>query len=124
MSSFSVDRHSICTKCRGADCCMDCRCDECLSWSVEEMEAYVKLRKSLASKSKSKKSSGSIKSPSASGPSAPNVDFHDIILAHFDVFSQDVDNIIASRSSSIMNRLDELFISIGDRFASLCQHQC
>ena len=29
MSSFSVDRHSICTKCRGVDCSMDCRCDEC-----------------------------------------------------------------------------------------------
>ena len=54
MSTFSVDRHSICTKCRGTECNLECRCDECLSWSVEEMEAYVKLRKSLASKVKRK----------------------------------------------------------------------
>ena len=118
MSSFSVDRHSICTKCRGADCSVDCRCDECLSWSSEELEAYVKLRKSLASKSKGKKSSSSIKSPSAPGPSAPNVDFDDRILADFAVFSQDVDNRIASMSSSVMNRLNDLFGNIDDRFAN------
>ena len=52
MSSFSVDRHTICCKCRGNDCTIDCRCDECMSWSVEEMESYVKLRKSLISKSR------------------------------------------------------------------------
>ena len=45
MSSFSFDRHSICTKCHGADCSLDSRCDECTSWSLEEVEAYVKLRK-------------------------------------------------------------------------------
>ena len=44
MSSFSVDRRSICIKCRGNDCNVDCRCDECLSWTMEEMESYVKLR--------------------------------------------------------------------------------
>ena len=52
MSSFSVDQHFICSKCRGSDCTFDCRCDECMSWSVEEMESSVKLRKLLASKSK------------------------------------------------------------------------
>ena len=30
MSSFSVDRHSFCTKCRGNECNLHCRCDECL----------------------------------------------------------------------------------------------
>ena len=69
---------------------------------LEEMETYVKLRRSLASKCKGKKSSSSIKFPSAPGPSALNVDFDDCILAHFAVFSQDVDNRIASMSSSIM----------------------
>ena len=84
------------------------------------MEAYVKLRKSVAGKSKGKKSSSSIKSPSAPGPSTPNVDFDDHILAHFSVFSQDVDNRIAFMSSSIMNRLNELpvFVNIEDRFAN------
>ena len=42
MSSFSVDRHSFCCKCRGSDCNIENRCDECMSWSVE-MESRVKL---------------------------------------------------------------------------------
>ena len=54
MSSFSLDRHLFCTKCRGSECDHDSRCDECLSWTKEEMYCYVKLRKSLSSKSKSK----------------------------------------------------------------------
>ena len=108
MSSFSVDRHSICSKCRGIDCTFDCRCDECMSWSVEEMESYVKLRKSLASKSK-KKSTSALKTPSSSGLQAPSVDVDEQIRAHIATFSQDVDDRLASVSSSIMTRLDELF---------------
>ena len=52
MSSFSLDRHTYCYKCRGSDCDMDDKCDECMSWTKEEMEAYVKLLKSLTSKSR------------------------------------------------------------------------
>ena len=52
MSSFSLDRHLFCTKCRGSDCDVNARCDECFSWTKEELEGYVKLRKSLSSKSK------------------------------------------------------------------------
>ena len=70
MSSFSVDRHSFCVKCRGSDSNIENRCDECMSWSMEEMESYIKLRKSLASKSCGKKNSCS-KAPSSPGPSAP-----------------------------------------------------
>ena len=73
------------------------------------MEAYVKLRKSLASKSK-KKNSSSVKSQSAPGPSAPFIDVDDKIVLNLRFFSQDVDNRIASMSGAIMNRLDELFI--------------
>ena len=43
MSSLSLDRHLFCIKCRGADCDLNTRCDECLSWTKEEMESYVKL---------------------------------------------------------------------------------
>ena len=108
ISSFSVDRHSICSKCCGSDCSIDCRCDECLSWSVEEMESYAKLRKSLASKSKMKSTSAP-KTPSPSGPQAPSVDVDQQIRAHIATFSRDVDDRLASMSSSIMPRLDELF---------------
>ena len=47
MSSFSLDKHFFCIKCRGAECSLTSRCDECLQWTKEEMESYVKLRKSL-----------------------------------------------------------------------------
>ena len=117
MSRFSVDRHSICTKCRGNDCRIDCRCDECLLWSGEEMESYVKLRKLLASKGK-KKSSSALKTPSASGPPAPSVDVDDKIRAHIATFSQDVDDRLASVSNSIMSRLDELFVNFSERFSN------
>ena len=57
MSSFSLDKHLFCTICRGSECCMNSRCDECMQWTKEEMEKYVKLCKSLSSKSKRSKSS-------------------------------------------------------------------
>ena len=38
MSSFSLDRHLFCTKCRGSECSVSSRCDECFSWTKEEME--------------------------------------------------------------------------------------
>ena len=117
MSSFSVDRHSICTECRGNECNLDCRCDESLSWSVEEMESYIRLRKSVASKSE-KKTSSSVKTPSVPGPSAPSVDVNDKIRCHFAVFSQDVDDRIASMSSSIMNRLDDFFVKFSEKFTN------
>ena len=56
MSSFSLDRHLFCTKCLGSECAVSSGCDECFSWAKEEMEGYVKLRKSLTSKSKKNKS--------------------------------------------------------------------
>ena len=52
MSSFSFDHHTFCSKCRGSDCDFDNKCDECMSWTKEEMEAYIELCKSLASKGK------------------------------------------------------------------------
>ena len=118
MSSYSVDRHSICCKCRGNDCTIDCRCDECLSWSMEEMESYVKLRKSLASKGK-KKSFSTLKTPSSSGPQATSVVVDEKIRAHIATFSWDVDDRLASLSSSLMSRLDELFVSFRSNVSNL-----
>ena len=50
MSSFSLDKHLFCIKCRGSDCTLMSRCDECMQWTKEEMEAYMKVCKSLSSK--------------------------------------------------------------------------
>ena len=107
MSSFSVDRHSFCSKCRCNDCTIDCQCDECMSWSVEEMESYVKLRKSLISKSR-KKPPSAPKAPSAPEPQASLVNVDEQIRAHIATFSQDVDDRLASMSS-IMSTLANLF---------------
>ena len=64
MSSLALDKHTFCFKCRSVDCDYQNKCEECMSWSSREMEANVKLRKSLASKSCKPKSS-SCKPPSS-----------------------------------------------------------
>ena len=69
MSSFSLDKHLFCIKCRGSDCSLLSRCDDCMQWTKEEMESYMKLRKSLSSKAKRSKSS-----PPRSTPNDKSVD--------------------------------------------------
>ena len=53
MIKKSADRHTVCVSCRGFDCDVDCRCDECLEWSEEEIIKYAKYRKSLKSRESS-----------------------------------------------------------------------
>ena len=53
MSKKLADRHTICVSCRGFDCDIDSRCDECLEWSEEEVLKYAKYRKSLKSRESS-----------------------------------------------------------------------
>ena len=86
MSSFSLDRHLFCTKCRGSDCDINSRCDECFSWTKEEVEGYVKLRKSLSSKSK--KSKNPLKSSTSPPRSmAPSVDLDSRFVAQLETVS-------------------------------------
>ena len=70
MSKKSADRHTICVSCRGFDCDIDCRCDECLEWSEEEILKYAKYRKSLKSReSSSHKTALPTPPQTTSGPS-------------------------------------------------------
>ena len=55
ISSPMHDSHLLCINCRGRDCDLSTRCVECEGWSEEAMLKYVKYRKSLESKSKSRK---------------------------------------------------------------------
>ena len=55
MSNIDLDPHVICTSCRGKKCNVDDRCDMCVSWSSERMNAYLKHQSSLERKRKSKK---------------------------------------------------------------------
>ena len=47
MSKKSADRHTVCITCRGFDCDINNRCEECLEWSEDDIIAYAKYRKSL-----------------------------------------------------------------------------
>ena len=50
MSVKTADRHRICVVCRGHDCNVETRCEECIEWPEEEIRLYAKMRKSLKSK--------------------------------------------------------------------------
>ena len=53
MSKKSADRHTVCISCRGFDCDLNSRCEECLEWSEDDVIAYAKYRKSLKSRESS-----------------------------------------------------------------------
>ena len=101
MNSFSLDRHLFCFKSRGSECDLDSRCDKCLSWTMEEMEGYVKLRKSLSSKSK--KNKNPLKT-SASLPrsTAPNVGLDARFAAQLETVNKSVDAKLSDMSSALM----------------------
>ena len=70
MSKKSADRHTLCITCRGFDCDLNNRCEECLEWSEEEVVKYAKYRKSLKSReSSSRKTSVQTPPLTPSGPS-------------------------------------------------------
>ena len=47
MSKKTFDRHTICVSCRGSDCDIDHRCEECTEWPEDEVLLYVKHRRTL-----------------------------------------------------------------------------
>ena len=71
MSKKSADRYTLCVNCRGFDCDVNSRCEECLEWSEEEIAKYAKYRKSLKSRKSSSRSKTSLSTPppTTSGPS-------------------------------------------------------
>ena len=71
MSKKSADRHTICVQCRGFDCDINARCEECLEWSEDEISKYAKYRKSLKSRESSSRKTSLPPPPLAtSGPSS------------------------------------------------------
>ena len=121
MSSLALDKHTFCFKCRGANCDSQNKCDECMSWSSGEMEAYVKLRKSLASKSRKPKS-GSSKPPSSPMSVAPIAhDLSDVsshMTGQFDSLKQSFDTRFEALSNFIFERFDNLARSMSDRMSA------
>ena len=71
MSKKSADRHTICVQCRGFDCDVNARCEECLEWSEDEIAKYAKYRKSLKSRESSSRKTSLPPPPlTTSGPSS------------------------------------------------------
>ena len=68
MSEKSADQHTLCITCRGFDCDLNNRCEECLEWSEEEVIKYAKYRKSL----KSRESSSRAKTSVSTSPLTPS----------------------------------------------------
>ena len=111
MSSFSLDKHLFCIKCRGSDCSLLSRCDECMQCTKEEMESYMKLRRSLSSKSKRSKSS-----PPRSTPHDSDVDIS--ITAQLDSISKSVDQKIEAMSVSLLSKFSSMLESFQPRLNS------
>ena len=63
MSKKSTDRHTICISCRGFDCDINNRCEECLEWSEDDIIKYAKYRKSLKSRESSSKAKTALSHP-------------------------------------------------------------
>ena len=53
MSKKSAVRHTVCITCRGFDCDINNRCEECLELSEDDIVAYAKYCKSLKSRESS-----------------------------------------------------------------------
>ena len=121
MSSFSLDRHMFCIKCRGSDCDQNTRYDEYLSWTKEEMEGYIKLRKSLSSKSKKNKNplKTSSSPPRSTAPVvdldsrfAAQLDTVNRFAAQLDTVNKSMDDKLSAMSSALLSQ----FTSMLDQF--------
>ena len=63
MCKKSADRHTFCISCKGFDCDINNRCEECLEWSEDDINKYAKYRKSLKSRESSSRAKTSISTP-------------------------------------------------------------
>ena len=112
MSSIDRDKHLYCIKCRGFECSVKLRCDECKDWSKEEMLAHEKIRKSLASKSKgrgkSSSNSKSSKKPASPPSTSVPLDIDDRFKEQHDRLVRDMDDRMELLSSSLLDQIKAL----------------
>ena len=111
MSSIDRDKHLNCIKCRGYECSVELRCEECKDWSKEEMLAHEKIRKSLASKSKGRGKSSSSKSnkkPASSPSTSVTLDLEDRFEAQHDRMLREMDERMDLLSSSLLGQIKNL----------------
>ena len=111
MSSIDRDKHLICIRCHGYECVVDSRCEECESWSKEEMLAHEKIRKSLASKSKGrgKSSTKVVKKPASPPKTSADVDLDNRFAAQYDRMLKEMDGRMNSYLSSLLGQIRSIF---------------
>ena len=87
---------------------MDNKCDECMLWAREGIEAYIKLRKSLAGKSKHRK--GSSKPPTSPQSAAPveNVDADVKTASQISSLSKNVDEKLVAMPEGLFSKFNDL----------------
>ena len=109
MSKKTADRHTLCVNCRGFDCDINTRCEECLEWPVEEVRLYAKYRKSLKSKDSSSKAKASVPTPPpadsrCSPQPAPRTDLHSQVDS-LRATVQSLSDTISSRLNDFMSQI-------------------
>ena len=114
MSSIDHDKHLICICCRGCECSVILRCEECENWSKEEMLAHEKIRKSLASKSKGrgKSSTKIVKKPASPPKTSADVDLDNRFAAQYDRMLKDMDDRMELLSSSLLGQIRSMFDNV------------
>ena len=110
MSAKTADRHTFCVLCRGFDCSVESRCEECIEWPEEEIRLYAKVHKSLKLKSSSKHRNKPSASPPPSADSVPSSQPSAIAQMQSQVDSLNL--LVNSLSESLFARLDALTASI------------
>ena len=122
MSKKSADRHTICISCRGFDCDINNRCEECLEWSEDDIIKYAKYRKSLKSRESSSKAKTTLShppltpsrhSPQPAQQPAPRPSQRDDIQSQVDSLT----NNFKSLSDSLTSQLSDFMAQF------LCQNQ-
>ena len=104
MSAKTADRHIICVVCRGYDCNVESRCEECIEWPEEEIRLYAKMRKSLKSKGSSKRRSKPSASPPPPAVSMPSSQPHP--LANMQTQIDFLNALVNTLSESLLARMD------------------
>ena len=110
MSAKTADRHTVCVVCRGYDCNLETRCEECIEWPEEEIRLYAKMRKSLKSKGSSKHRNKPSASPPPPAVSMPSLQPH--VLANMQTQVDSLNALVNTLSESLFARMDALQASL------------
>ena len=110
MSAKTADRHTLCVVCRGFDCNLDSRCEECIEWLDEEVCLYAKYRKSLKSKDRSKSKSKPSATPPPPADSVPSS--QPDALAAMQTQVDSLNSTVNTLAESLSARLDSLAASL------------